>query len=470
MIISTMWSGDANYSQWALNPSAYQNVSHEEVDWAALAQQWIQMKETHPNEQIPPAPPPPPLGDTRITSEKKKDEVEGGEAPMDMDSKEDMDNSNASSSQDASSWGAWSNWQQWGWSWGASGGIVPPGGVPPPNSTAVPAGKAPPAAGATTAASAAAAAGGATPSAVTATATPTAAGPPPVPPFGFPPNAQPFPAGPGGVFDYNHSTGSEPFNQVMAGGYWSGPSDGSAVPPVPGGGPAPFIRHNRHDWKRTGRSHDRTRPTDKSDEEEDTTTVIDAAKRRQLPAWIREGLEKMEREKQKKLDRERQIKEREEYLQKKREEEESALNELENSTGQPVIPKKSKFESDSEESGHEENTTSSQTSKRKSRFRNVDSPSSSPPRSRHVPVADAEPVKSREEILQEMMLKVRRTLTEILLEVTTEEMEAVANEVLSKARAKGTSLLRVYIQNIMSWISKVQSKRNRYSYIVPAVT
>jgi hypothetical protein len=37
------------------------------------------------------------------------------------------------------------------------------------------------------------------------------------------------------------------------------------------------------------------------------------------------------------------------------------------------------------------------------------------------------------------MLKVRRTLTEILLEVTTEEMEAVAQEVLSKAKAKGTT-------------------------------
>jgi Flp pilus assembly protein TadB len=71
--------------------------------------------------------------------------------------------------------------------------------------------------------------------------------------------------------------------------------------------------------------------------------IPDAAKRRQLPAWIREGLEKMEREKQKKIDRERQIKEREEYLQKKREEEENAINELEKTSGQPAIPKKSKF-------------------------------------------------------------------------------------------------------------------------------
>jgi arginine/serine-rich splicing factor 18 len=69
----------------------------------------------------------------------------------------------------------------------------------------------------------------------------------------------------------------------------------------------------------------------------------DAAKRRQLPAWIREGLEKMEREKQKKIDRERQIKEREAYLQKKREEEENAISELEKNSSQPAIPKKSKF-------------------------------------------------------------------------------------------------------------------------------
>ena len=35
--------------------------------------------------------------------------------------------------------------------------------------------------------------------------------------------------------------------------------------------------------------------------------VIDAAKRRQLPPWIRDGLEKMEREKQRQLEKEKQI-------------------------------------------------------------------------------------------------------------------------------------------------------------------
>jgi hypothetical protein len=69
------------------------------VDWAALAQQWIQMKETLPSDQIPPAPPPPPIGD-KNSAEKKKDlDVEGGEAPMDMDTKDDHDNSNSSNTQ-----------------------------------------------------------------------------------------------------------------------------------------------------------------------------------------------------------------------------------------------------------------------------------------------------------------------------------------------------------------------------------
>ena len=37
-----------------------------------------------------------------------------------------------------------------------------------------------------------------------------------------------------------------------------------------------------------------------------TSCDVDAAKRRQLPAWIRDGLEKMERDKQRQLERDRQ--------------------------------------------------------------------------------------------------------------------------------------------------------------------
>lgn len=49
------------------------------VDWAALAQQWIKMKET----VVPPAPPPPTINPIYSASDGS------GEAPMDMDTKDD---------------------------------------------------------------------------------------------------------------------------------------------------------------------------------------------------------------------------------------------------------------------------------------------------------------------------------------------------------------------------------------------
>ncbi|CAG2052994.1 unnamed protein product [Timema podura] len=401
-----MWAGEGQYSQWALNPSAYQNVSHEEVDWAALAQQWIQMKETCPGDAVPPAPPPPPFGDKPL--DKKDMEGEGGEAPMDMDTKDDHDNSNTSNSQDASTWGSWQQWQQWGWNWSNTPGMVGHGSVPPvaPNKPG---------------ASAAANMG--------------------VPPFaGYHGNNQAYTTG---VYDYNHTGSSEHYNQVMAGGYWSGGAESAQVAPPPGmGGPAPFIRQNRQDWRRSGSRPPHNRLTEKSDDDEDTTTMIDAAKRRQLPAWIREGLEKMEREKQKKLDRERQIKEREVYLQKKRQEEENALNSL-NSRGETLIPAKSKFDSDSEDEPGSPTTSQSPSHKRQSRFSNVDSPGGSPPQ------PAVQDTRSREEIMQDHMIRVRRLLTEVLLEVTTEELEGVAQQVLNKFRAKGTALLLVTCSNLL---------------------
>ena len=66
-----------------------------------MAQQWIQMKETLPAHQIPPAPPPPPppppAPDKVGCGEKKRDlGLEGGEAPMDMDTKDEAENSSSS--------------------------------------------------------------------------------------------------------------------------------------------------------------------------------------------------------------------------------------------------------------------------------------------------------------------------------------------------------------------------------------
>ena len=59
-------------------------------------------------------------------------------------------------------------------------------------------------------------------------------------------------------------------------------------------------------------------------------------KRRTLPAWIREGLEKMDREKQRKMERERMEQERATLV--KEEEEEP-----EQSGDGPRVPRKSKF-------------------------------------------------------------------------------------------------------------------------------
>lgn len=47
--------------------------------------------------------------------------------------------------------------------------------------------------------------------------------------------------------------------------------------------------------------------------------VLDAAKRKTLPGWIREGLEKMEREKMRKLEREKEETERRVRLSKQTE-------------------------------------------------------------------------------------------------------------------------------------------------------
>lgn len=66
--------------------------------------------------------------------------------------------------------------------------------------------------------------------------------------------------------------------------------------------------------------------------------ILDAVKRRTLPAWIREGLEKMDREKQKKLEQERIAKERAEMANDNGKEQEAD----EEGDG-PRVPRKSKF-------------------------------------------------------------------------------------------------------------------------------
>lgn len=73
-------------NQWP-NQAVYQNVDLEKVDWAALAQQWIHMKEACPNEEpILEAPPPP-----NISKPDRLDLLEEqGEAPMEVERDDDV--------------------------------------------------------------------------------------------------------------------------------------------------------------------------------------------------------------------------------------------------------------------------------------------------------------------------------------------------------------------------------------------
>jgi len=72
-------------NQW-LTQNAYQNVDPTTVDWAAIAQQWIHMRESYGPSDIPNAPPPP-----RISSQNSRvDFEEKGEAPMEVEHEEEQ--------------------------------------------------------------------------------------------------------------------------------------------------------------------------------------------------------------------------------------------------------------------------------------------------------------------------------------------------------------------------------------------
>ncbi|KYN06224.1 Splicing factor, arginine/serine-rich 18 [Cyphomyrmex costatus] len=409
-----MFEGKDYPTQWALNPSAYQNMSNDQVDWAALAQQWIKMKET----VVPPAPPPPSINPICSITEGS------GEAPMDMDTKDD-DVPPAPPAPTISGSEAWTQWNQWGhWNASTSGtGNWEWSGVPPPGVTVDPDGK-----------PIGLPAVSVIPPAPTISSTTTD--------FNTPPPAP-------SLYSYNSVPPGQPYNQVS--NYWSGDPPNAISPQ-----PLPFMKGMRHANRGPHmRAMDSIRGRDDREKtpEEDTTTTIDAAKRRQLPAWIREGLEKMEKEKQKAMEKER--------LEILRKQELEARKQAEDEARAVLNPSKSKFDSDSEKETEQDFDASNARGQqsvektydrtpdiivrpRKSRFRDADSPEShTGPDESPTAVVSTVPItqkRSREEILQDVMLKVRRSLTEILLEVTNEEIGAICREVWSRARAKGLSI------------------------------
>ncbi|EDV49451.1 arginine/serine-rich protein PNISR isoform X2 [Drosophila erecta] len=173
------------------------------------------------------------------------------------------------------------------------------------------------------------------------------------------------------------------------------------------------------------------------------STEIDANKRKMLPAWIREGLEKMEREKQRQLERQQSS------ISTPDDEDNHVVKQVSSKTLTTPgnLLNIANVASDSEDSidvpGEAQQIGNELISK------DGDMSSSEEPEWEHHgasesddrAVATANDVngKNYEERLADLMLVVRRTLTEILLETTNEEIATIAGEALKAHRVKASS-------------------------------
>ncbi|XP_061392395.1 arginine/serine-rich protein PNISR-like [Musca vetustissima] len=158
-----------------------------------------------------------------------------------------------------------------------------------------------------------------------------------------------------------------------------------------------------------------------------TSNVMEAAKRKGLPAWIREGLEKMEREKQKQQGK-HQTTETEQVLSGAVALAKPAtLRELETDF---VVRKQSEGEYDGQDDRALDGNILEKGPHKESSKESAD-----------VIEVSAE---SYEQKLERMMVLVRHTLTELLLEVTNEEISKLANETLKSSKLKASSALVVH--------------------------
>lgn len=385
-----MW-GCQGWNQWALQPAMFNDVPHEQIDWAALAKQWIQMQQTQPADPsappvLPPVPPPsvttpsiihpPPPGhvplvpeefpsDVPVSAPLLKTPVGPAGIPEPFSNDGPFESEPGGFIQKPVNNAYWNKSQ---WEASAAGDIderLWPGPPIEPTSPLI-AGKE-------------------------------------TYDYGHmhdnPPLAMQS-------IDYNHMSEfsynqpyppETPYDQ-----YWS--QVNAAPPPI-----SPMFLKKEH-------SSSTTTSANASLPVEEDTSQIDAAKRKQLPAWIREGLEKMEQERIKKLEKEKAEKEKAEKLAQAKLKKDL---DLKDEAVNPLLVK-SKFDSDSEAEPEEDNVSPEKVVEIHKR-----SPS---------PVED---FRTEEEKTQEYMLQLRRILTEILLSVTNAEMYAIAEEVLQKERLKG---------------------------------
>ncbi|CAG9823171.1 unnamed protein product [Phaedon cochleariae] len=346
-----MYSGsDSNESQkfpqWALNPATYQNLSNEQVDWAALAQQWIIMKESGP----PPIP-----GEQPVIIKKPPEKISPVEALVEgtCPPAPIWNISEPPPAPGSETWGNYSQNPNWNWNntW------VQPTVVPPPSINVVK----------------------------------PALLPTPSNSFSAPPESNSDNAVPFG--SYNTSS----TNEGNHSSYWTSSSGQKHIKP-----------HNKR-YSKVNVPIRATAPLPPVVADPEPIVVapmpsLDANKRKQLPAWIREGLEKMEKDKLRQMEKEKQNQEREENIEKNKQSDKETMEILKSTMKERI---KSRFDSDEESSVEE----------------------SKPQRRQSSP----EPIPLTQD---ELMLKVRRTMTEILLSVTNRHIEAVCREELQRFAKK----------------------------------
>ncbi|XP_050436037.1 arginine/serine-rich protein PNISR-like isoform X2 [Adelges cooleyi] len=145
------------------------------------------------------------------------------------------------------------------------------------------------------------------------------------------------------------------------------------------------------------------------DDKNQDSSYIDAAKRKQLPAWIREGLEKMEREKRRKIEQEQSNSESE--FQSYHDENTSIeLHNISNQYNSETVMADEEIEPDPLEVNADEEF-------RKTDFIKSESPS-------------LIPRKSKAQIWEDTMLSLRQILTKLLMDVTNDMMLNAAKEML----------------------------------------
>ena len=167
-------------------------------------------------------------------------------------------------------------------------------------------------------------------------------------------------------------------------------------------------------------------------DESNGSGLFDASKRKKLPEWIREGLEKMEKEKQKQLEREENL------IKKAKEEQLRKELELDEDDEEP----------DSKGGGHEEPTGKRETGEEKRKLFSASFHQKTFADMFLVKKAKDYYYENEQEREKELMLRTRKVLTNILLEVTDALVRQAASKCIQeakiqKSRYRGVEMLRV---------------------------